>query len=114
MALPAAQVVTPARLIEFGRLAVAADDPELVDLCDAVDEFVRGLPSVLMFVDADPALADWPRRYALGARMLAARLWKRRNSPEGVASFTGEGVVYVRRTDPDVAEQLRLNFGGLG
>jgi hypothetical protein len=113
MTLPAAQIVTPERLIDFGTLTALPDDEELVDLCAAVDEFVRGLPSVAVFVEpASPE--DWPHRYALGARMLAARLWKRRKSPEGIASFTGEGVVYVRRTDPDVAELLRLNFGGLG
>lgn len=113
MTLPAAPVVTPTRLIAFSSLNVAPDDPELVDVCLAVDEFVRGLPSVIQFVDPLDATV-WPLRYALGARMLAARLWKRRNSPEGVAAFTGEGVVYVRRTDPDIAEQLRLNFGAIG
>lgn len=113
MTLPAAQIVTPQRLIDFGYLTAAADDEELVDLCAAVDEFVRDLPAVRVFVD-EASPTDWPKRYELGARMLAARLWKRRKSPEGIASFTGEGVVYVRRTDPDIAEQLRLNFGALG
>lgn len=113
MTLPAAAIVTPERLIAFSGLNVAPDDVDLVDVCDAVDEFVRGLPSVIQFVEPMDEAA-WPPRYALGARMLAARLWKRRNSPEGVAAFTGEGVVYVRRTDPDIAEQLRLNFGAIG
>lgn len=113
MSLPAALVVTPERLIQFSGLNVAVDDPELEDLCNAVDEFVRDLPSVIQFVDPLDEAA-WPYRYALGARMLAARLWRRRNSPEGVASFTGEGVIYVRRNDPDIAEQLRLNFGAIG
>lgn len=113
MTLPAAPIVTPTRLIAYSGLNVTAEDPDLIDVCAAVDEFVRGLPSVAQFVDP-LNLDDWPSRYALGARMLAARLWKRRNSPEGVAAFTGEGVIYVRRTDPDVAEQLRLNFGAIG
>lgn len=113
MTLPAVPVVTPERLIAFSSLNVAPDDVELVDLCATVDEFVRGLPSVMTFVDP-LSEAAWPYRYKLGARMLAARLWRRRNSPEGVAAFTGEGVVYVRRTDPDVADLLRLNFGAIG
>lgn len=113
MTLPAALVVTPERLIAFSDLDVEPNDAELVDLCHAVDEFVRGLPSVVQFV-TPLSEAAWPYRYSLGARMLGARLWRRRNSPEGVASFTGEGVIYVRRNDPDIAEQLRLNFGAIG
>lgn len=113
MALPEDPVVTPQDVIDHSRLNVEPTDEQLNDLCEAVDEFVRGLPSTLTFVSPLDANA-WPKRYALGARMLAARLWRRRNSPEGVASFTGEGVLYVRRTDPDVAELLRLNFGALG
>lgn len=113
MTLPVDPIVTPEAIIAFSSLAVPVDDPNLVDLCAAVDEFVRDLPSVVTLV-APLDAADWPYRYRVGARMLAARLWRRRNSPEGVASFTGEGVVYVRRTDPDVADLLRLNFGALG
>jgi hypothetical protein len=113
MTLPAVPVVTPERLISFGGLTADPEDEELVDLCSAVDEFVRNLPSVATFVSPLDEAA-WPYRYALGARMLAARLWKRRKSPEGVASFTGEGVIYVRRNDPDICDLLRLNFGALG
>lgn len=43
-----------------------------------------------------------------GALLLAARLWRRRNSPEGVATFTADGAVYVQRTDPDVAQYLGI------
>lgn len=113
MSVPAGPVVTPESVIAFSSLNVPADDPALVDLCAAVDDLVRNLPAVQMFL-APLDEATWPYRYAYGARMLAARLWRRRNSPEGIASFTGEGVVYVRRTDPDIAELLRLNSGVLG
>jgi hypothetical protein len=44
----------------------------------------------------------------LGATMLAARLYRRRNSPEGVASFAADGAVYVQRNDPDVAMLLGI------
>lgn len=58
-----------------------------------------------------PRMANGPRAaVALGATMLAARLYRRRNSPEGVATFTGEGAVYVQRNDPDVG--LLLGLGG--
>jgi hypothetical protein len=49
-----------------------------------------------------------PAAQALGAAMLAARLWRRRNSPEGVATFTADGAVYVQRNDPDVAMLLGI------
>jgi hypothetical protein len=45
---------------------------------------------------------------ALGAAMLGARLYRRRNSPEGVATFTADGAVYVQRNDPDVAMLLGI------
>lgn len=44
----------------------------------------------------------------LGATMLAARLHRRRNSPEGV-QLTTDGALYVARTDPDVARLLRID-----
>jgi len=57
-----------------------------------------------------PALATTPAEaQALGATMLAARLYRRRNSPEGVATFTADGAMYVQRNDPDVA--LLLGIG---
>lgn len=49
-----------------------------------------------------------PDAVTLGATMLAARLYRRRNSPEGVATFTADGAVYVQRNDPDVAMLLGI------
>lgn len=51
---------------------------------------------------------EWRDDHALGATMLAARLWRRRNSPEGVATFAADGAVYVQRNDPDIALLLQL------
>lgn len=44
----------------------------------------------------------------LGALMLAARLFRRRNSPSGVESLGDLGPVYVSRNDPDVAQLIGL------
>jgi hypothetical protein len=49
-----------------------------------------------------------PDRLARGAVQLAARLWRRRNSPEGVATLGADGAVYVQRTDPDIAMLLGM------
>jgi hypothetical protein len=56
-----------------------------------------------------PRMASTPAAaQALGAAMLAARLYRRRNSPEGVATFTAEGAVYVQRNDPDIGMLLGI------
>lgn len=43
-----------------------------------------------------------------GATMLAARWYRRRNSPEGVATMGQETPVYVQRNDPDLAQLLGI------
>jgi hypothetical protein len=68
----------------------------------AVNRFVRRIH------DPEPS-GEWAADHALGATMLAARLWRRRKSVEGVmAQFSAEGPVYVQRNDPDVAMLLQL------
>jgi hypothetical protein len=49
-----------------------------------------------------------PASRTLGATMLGARLYRRRNSIDGVATFTAEGAAYVQRNDPDVAMLLGI------
>lgn len=51
----------------------------------------------------------WPSGVELGAVMLAARLHRRRNSSNGVESFSDMGVSYVSRYDSDLDRQLRIN-----
>ena len=57
---------------------------------------------------------DTQAHQALGALMLAARLVRRRNSPEGVQAVTELGPVYVSRNDPDVALLLGLDLPKVG
>ena len=74
----------------------------------AVNTFVRDLPvasDALTFGTPPPA---WPDHVVLGATMLATRLWRRKDSPSGVETFTDQGAVYVSRNDPDVAQLLRI------
>lgn len=51
----------------------------------------------------------WPAGVHLGAVMLAARLHRRRNSVNGVESFSDVGASYVSRYDSDLDRQLRIN-----
>lgn len=114
MPLPNEPVTTRDEVKSWLKIATPNDDSDLDDIVGAVDEFVRGLESVARIESTLTAEGMWPLRFTLGARMLAGRLLRRRNSPEGVATFVGEGVAYVRRVDPDVAGMLRLNLPSAG
>jgi hypothetical protein len=49
------------------------------------------------------APADWPVEVQQAAVMQAARWFRRKSTPEGVAEFPDLGAVYVSRFDPDIA-----------
>lgn len=80
------------------------DDPELDAVVEAVNALVRRWPVAQAAVGA----TAWPAHITRGATMLAARLFRRRNSPAGVEAFSQAGPVYVQRNDPDVAMLLKL------
>lgn len=82
----------------------AVDDDVIAPVVAAVDLVVRTLP----VADKARGLAAWPANITHGATMLAARLYRRKGSPEGVAAFAADGPVYVQRNDPDVAMLLEL------
>lgn len=52
-----------------------------------------------------------PSNIKLGATALAARVYRRKNSPGGIESIGDLGPVYVSRSDPEIAMLLGLgNF----
>jgi hypothetical protein len=75
--------------------------------CQLEVDAVNDLCTVQLGVAAN-ADGTWPPRKALGATMLAVRLYRRRDSPAGVATFGAEGAAYVTRNDPDVAQLLGI------
>lgn len=81
----------------------ATDRALLADVCSAVNEWVSRLSWVS--AGADPNV--WPVSADQGAVMLAARMYRRRNTPGGVESFDGSAV-YVPRRDSDVDMLLRV------
>lgn len=83
-------------------LSMAEPDQDVVDTVAAVNELVRAWIPVP--ADGQP----WPQRVVRGCTMLAGRLYRRRNSPGGVEVFGAEGAAYVSRSDPDVAQLLRI------
>lgn len=85
------------------------DDAAISDAVAAVNGMVLGWP-VAQVADTDPAPADWTGypRLVYGATLLAARYFRRRNSPDGVTSLGDGSPAYIARTDPDVAQLLQL------
>lgn len=82
------------------------DDGAITLAVNAVNNMVRCWPCSLPAVGE----ADWAKTDATvqGATMLAARHFRRKNSPGGVESVGTLGAVYVQRNDPDVAMLLGL------
>lgn len=89
------------------------DDDAIDRVVAAANQLVQELRIAAPF-NTDPAPADWAAgaRIVEGATLLAARLFERRNSPNGVAAFGDGGVAYVQRNDPDVAQLLRIGAYG--
>ena len=84
------------------KLTTSADDALVVNCTKAANAVVARY--------ATPPTDDLERGdQDLAATMLAARLYRRRNSPEGVQAMTDAGAWYVARTDPDIARLLRID-----
>ena len=69
----------------------------------AVNEYVESLPSI----DRD-VVGGWAGTTALGAVMLAARIYRRKNSPGGIEAV-GDMTTYVSRYDSDIARLLNID-----
>ena len=79
--------------------------PNLSMIVAAVNAYVSDLPVVQHLADGEA----WPADVVLGAVMLAARLAKRRNSPNGIEAATDLNVTYTARYDSDISRLLRLD-----
>lgn len=80
-------------------LKLQTPDSELSRVVDAVNSLL-----ITWFGDR----TTWTHSFTMGGVMLAARIYRRRNSPAGVESFGEMGPVYVQRNDPDIALMLGL------
>jgi len=103
-------------------LGLPATEPALEDAVAATNAFVGrlALPLVPKLVEGIPVLDDNGVQImepaadtVLGAKMLAARLFRRRNSPNGVEAITDAGTSFVARYDSDISRLLKLDgFAG--
>ncbi len=95
--------MTPAELAqraaEWSKLP-GGTDTALLACAEAVTALVGGL---------DHVGDRWDESTRLGAVMLTARLYRRRNSPNGVESLTEMGASYVSRYDSDIARLLLVD-----
>jgi len=108
LVLPADEPTTVEAVKAHLSITDATDDGALAPVVGAVNYLIRHLPVASTAKAETVEAAVWPADVKLGATLLAARLWRRRNSPEGVAAFGADGPVYVQRNDPDVAMMLAL------
>jgi hypothetical protein len=104
-------MITTGQVKAWLHLGDEGDDVLLGDVVAATNAWVAatawvaGLP---VPPDDDPA-GLWPADVTQGAVMLAARLYRRRNTPSGVEPFT-DGAVYLPRRDADVDLLLHLGY----
>lgn len=96
------------KVIDWSSLEDDSDIPALVEVCEATVAYVSSLPVVKDASALSPQVE-------LGMVMLASRLYRRRNSPIGIDSFTADGgVAYVARFDSDITMMLRLDAPQVG
>lgn len=101
-----AQHVTPQMIAVYLaiKLPLTPDDPDAIllgQIAALMDPFVVStVPAVRAMPDPS---APWPEPIQHAAIMQAARLFTRRRSPTGVATYTEMGgPVYTPRWDPDI------------
>ena len=88
--------------------ASTVDEQAMQDAVDAANDTATTYrPDVTLDPDGN-VLITWPARIDKGAIMLAARLYGRRGSVQGVAAFADIGVSMLGRLDPDVRLEWEL------
>ncbi|WP_084653996.1 hypothetical protein [Nocardia altamirensis] len=102
MTTPMQTPATEAAVKTYLRLADPSDDADVTTVVNAVNSLM------VQWFSAPIPPQLWPESKRQGAVMLAARLFRRRNSPAGVESFGELGPIYVQRNDPDLAILLGL------
>lgn len=95
--------LSPASVKAWLRLADTADDDLIEACCAAVEPQVQRARPEFWSAAGPPYVPDAEVYQA--AVMLAAKVYRRRNSPGGLEAFS-ESVMYVSRFDPEVQRAL--------
>ena len=106
-----ADLTSTTDVLEYlGDLATEDDPAHELTEADAryLDRTVKAVNSWLSDVlDAPASGAEWPAHLKHGATMMAATVWRRRATPDGVAAF-GDLTAFVQRHDPDANRLLGI------
>ena len=102
-----AEFTTAERVRGWLQLPPGDEDTIVNDCVDAANSIVgRYVGEDVPTDETVPSATDC----RIAATMLAARLYRRRNSPEGVQGITPEGVaIGIVRSDADIARLLRID-----
>jgi len=84
-------------------------DTHLEAVVAATADLVDSLPDAPRLPADGPGNRAWAPRTLQAAVMLAARLYRRRNSPNGIEAMTDGGASYVSRYDSDISRMLRID-----
>jgi Phage gp6-like head-tail connector protein len=103
-------VITVEKVKAWLRLTDTADDDLLADVVAATNHWVAQTAYVQDMVRVWPDTGEWPPDVTQGAVMLAARLYRRRNTPGGIDATGPDMAVYVPRRDSDVDLLLHLGM----
>lgn len=99
--MTAPELTTASAVERYLGLGPERDAVALAEVVAAINDLV----SDWLGLAAGDEIAD---RVSFGAMMLAARVYRRRNSPSGVEALGELGPVYVSRNDPDLGMMLGL------
>lgn len=99
-------------LLGYLEVDPASENAAKVELCRvaACRVVERARPDLGLELVTDPAAVD--EAVAHGTRLLAARLYARKGSPQGIATFGELGAASILRSDPDIG--LLLGIGRYG
>lgn len=101
-------MITAKDLADYLDLKQGAADPNVLRPVEATNALVSRLPDINTELNAEGETV-WAADTKLGAIMLAARLYTRRNSPNGIEALNEGGATYVSRYDSDIARMLHID-----
>lgn len=97
-------MITTAEVIAWSDLkTILTDDKHLMLIIPAVNHYVESLPDIDRLEDG-----SWATTTRMGAVMLAARWYRRKNSPGGIES-AGDTTTYIARYDSDISRLLNID-----
>jgi hypothetical protein len=91
---------TPVLVAALPSVSAPADDPELIEVVDAVNAHLRRF----LVPGGD---GEWSDDHVFGAVLLAGQLYRRRGS-SGIEFSQAGDPVYLQRNHPDIARLLQI------